>query len=57
MNEEQQKSFAEACEPLVKWFNDNPTIVSPHSTAIVTYSSAELLDGRLGVKFDHLVKD
>jgi len=51
------QSFADACEPLVKWFNDNPQWVTPHTTAIITYSSAELVHAQGRVLFNELVKD
>ena len=36
-------SFREAALPLMKWLNEN---VHPHHTAIVTPTSAELMEGR-----------
>jgi hypothetical protein len=39
---EEQEKFAEAAAPLMKWLSENS---HPHTTAIVTATSAELVEG------------
>ena len=51
---EKIKSFELACEPLIKWLNDN---ANPHSTVIVNSTSAELLSGEMNYNTDKFVKD
>ena len=53
MTEEQQKSFVEASRPLIKWLAEN---LHPHYMAIVTPTSAELLEGvcSTGQTFDYV---
>lgn len=48
------QSFEEAAKPLIKWLNDN---ANPHSTAIVTTTSAELLSGEIVIKCEDFIKD
>lgn len=44
MTDEQRKTFEEAARPLIKWICKNG---HPHHTAIVTPTSAELLEGEI----------
>lgn len=57
MNEEQRKSFLEASKPLIKWLNDNPSIVNPHHKVIVEIDRAELVSGECMVKTEEFIKD
>ena len=51
---EKRARFELACEPLIKWLNDN---TNPHSTVIVNSTSAELLSGEMNYNTDKFVKD
>jgi len=51
---EKRARFELACEPLIKWLNDN---ANPHSTVIVNSTSAELLSGEMNYNTDKFVKD
>ena len=43
MTHEQMESFKQAALPLIQWLNEN---VHPHHTAVVTQTSAELLESQ-----------
>ncbi len=49
-----QKTFAEAAEPLIKWLNDN---ACPHASVIVTTTSAELVTSEIVHTTTQFVKD
>lgn len=51
---EQDTSFNEAAEPLIKWLAEN---VHPHHTVIVTSTSAELLQGEKSHLTDKFLVD
>lgn len=49
-----QKTFAEAAEPLIKWLNDN---ACPHASVIVTPKTAELVTGEIVHVTEKFLKD
>lgn len=51
---EEDASFNEAAEPLIKWLAEN---VHPHHTVIVTATGAELLEGEMCHKTDKFLVD
>lgn len=48
------EEFEAAAEPLIKFLAER---VHPHHTVIVTNMSAELLEGRMGVRTEAFLKD
>lgn len=54
MNEEQKKQFEEKARELMKWLNENG---HPHMTIIITPTSAELLEGSIGVNTNDYIRD
>lgn len=53
ISEEQSMDFRKACEPLVKFLNDN---YHPHVVAIVETNRAELHEGLISVKIEEFIK-
>lgn len=54
MNEQRQASFEEAAKPLIKWLCDN---AHPHTSIIVTPTSAEVLEGTNTVHTEEYLRD
>jgi hypothetical protein len=51
---ENKQTFEEAVKPLMKWMCEN---YHPHTTAIVTGNTAELVEGMVYVKTDEFIVD
>ena len=54
MTDEQRMEFEQICEPLMAWLSAN---VHPHMTVIVTYDSAELVEGVVCHRTNKFVRD
>jgi len=54
LTEEQRKSFEAASEQLMAWLSDN---CHPHTTVILDYGSAELVEGIAAHRTEKFVKD
>lgn len=52
--EEKRKEFEAVAKPLIKWINDNG---HPHMSVIITPTSAELVEGSIGIHTTEFVKD
>jgi len=55
--DEKYELFKKATEPLIKFMNDEVTMFDPHSTVIVTSTSATLLSGEIGLVTKRFLKD
>ena len=53
-SEEQRKAFESAARPLLRYLNDNH---HPHMTAIVTQTTAELVEGQMAFMTEEYIKD
>ena len=51
-SKEQRESFLEASKPLIKWMSRN---IHPHAKAIVSCTSAEIVEGTLMVGTDEFI--
>lgn len=54
MNKEQREEFEKLARPLIKWLNDNS---HPHTTIIITPTSAEVLEGVCAFPTNDYIKD
>lgn len=52
--EQKYAEFRKACEPLVKWLNEN---CHPHVKVIVEPTGAELVEGQKSVSIEEFIKD
>ena len=54
MNQKQKLDFEEKAKGLMKWLCENG---HPHMTVVITPTSAELLEGAIGIESNEFVKD
>ena len=54
MDESKITEFRALSEPLIKFLNDN---WHPHTTIVITPTSAELLEGKVGYETHEFVRD
>lgn len=54
ITEEARDEFEQLAKPLIKWLNDN---LHPHSTVIVTPTTAEVLEGVACVSTNEFLRD
>lgn len=54
ITKEQSEQLLEAAKPLIQWLNDNG---HPHTTAIVTTTDVEVMEGIATMRTTEFIKD